>query len=1035
MSIVVADLKVAISASGVQETATAVKAVGAEAAQTARALEIMAEAIAKNNKGYGTAADALAMLQRSGAQPTAVALERAAAEAQKTAAAVAATVAPAQAVAKAAQDAVGHTQAVAKASEDVSKGWTASESSVVRFGAGVLGVGLGISLVAGAARLVHDAVVSIADGVLDWERSLVNLSGLYGEVGAKAAAVATAQATLPGVLGSQQEFARAAINASDLRLRYGLPQQTIDQLTTTGGRVAFATGITDEAQRAQLQGQIAAAVRTGAPLPTQYATYTDPEAVARRLGFAGAQSLQAFTPQQLQEARGAIVSEGLNKFADQAEANQRAALAAATNIEKAQEQAQTALQNNLENLRGGPSTEPLAVQARIPSFVRDAYTAAQAAALPTTETAAVQARIPAGVRDIYATTQAPRTAAASADIQGLGAIDAEQKVVQASQRYATALADSAKATEDARRTIENLGKTVEAAGAQLLHFFGSLEDQTSIARGDLLAQAQAAVGARAVGPNPLIYQSPAELAAQARTRAAQDAWQTYVAPLAQQEQTDAVRRNLERQATTQGPGLEAQRAAAQAALDDQTRRTTAENSRLQSQQAGAFAARAQTEAQAQLSELSIRQDERRLSVAVQLAGYQTQALQLEGQLAPIMLQQATLQDRIVVASRDNLASRRELIAAEQQQLAVTQVTSAYDYEQQRLKLRAQQSLGSILSGQGPTEDIGRLQEQYFRTQIQRAASGVDIQALDASRQVQVVGQQRTSEQLARDVTLTNLEAEARALDAQSRPLEANLRAVLAEEQSVQRMLALLNLQDTAAQVAAGHALNAASLLALKAAEAERAAADLAANQNLGATAADRWAQALSRGYQALNDSAVAVASVRDMLLTMPPLVVPTEAGAAANGGARVPGSEFSIPTTFTPFPKYDPARAFDQYPGTPPAAGAATVTTTPAQQPYTTGSLPTNLPLATLPTRPALNPTPDRQDTPQRLVPLPQGNVSQTSGGNALSVSVPLTINGQTPQQIKDAVHQEVEDALNRFFTGASTAGPPAPASVAGNGR
>lgn len=757
MTIAIADLVARVRSEGVQETQAAVKAVGAEAAQTARALELMAAQFAKLHGG--TAADALTMFQKSGVQPTAAALAEVAAAAEKASAAIAQTAATAKAsassiaaalsgagvnasgaqiqsiltaqsradqqssLAKALEGAgvaagvarqqakalTGETQAAAKAAEDLGRGFDLSTGTLIRGLGALTGVGLGLSAVVGIASQLHQVVVGIVQGQLDWERSLQNLSGLYGETGARAAALANAQASLPGVLGTQQEFAQAGINASDLRLRYGLPQRLIDQLTTTGGRVAFAAGLTNEAERTQLQQQIAQAVRTGAALPTQYGVYTDEEAVSRRLGFGAPQALQAFTPQQLMEARGAIVSEGLNTFADRANANQRAALAVATSAEKALEQARTNAQTALERAgtvtpgyesRGGgfgsgPAFQLFSTPREIGAPARTAFEGQSSAQQRSQEAAALQTYL-----------------------------DNQEQVAQAATIEAQALANSAKAQEEARKTIETLGRGAERAGAQLLNFFGALTDTTSIAHGDLLAQAQGAVSARARSAMPMYAIGAAEVSAIATGNAAQAAWQNYVARLAQEPQANAIRANLERLAATEGPGLEASRSSAASALVDQRRREGPVGAALvNAEKADALEQLRLAEAQSNVEEINLRYRERGLTIERDTIG-------LRKTEAQISLENVTLTERVLKAQQAALPSGIAL-----QNLS---------FEQQRTALLAQERQAGLLRGEDvsglPSFDelIGR------NVSLALSAPGVARRALEAGHEVDVAGQAATA---------------------------------------------------------------------------------------------------------------------------------------------------------------------------------------------------------------------------------------------------------------------------------------------------
>jgi len=692
--VVVADLVARVSAQGAQEAATQVKAVGDQAKLTADALRIMAEQMARTKDFGGTAAQALDVLQRSGAQPTAAALAEAARAAEKTAAAVTATVAPAKAAAAAARE---HSQ-----------GWNASESSMIRFGAALLGVNLGISMVAGAARMVHQAIADIVSTQLDWERSLVNLSGLYGETGARAAALANAQASLPGVLGTQQEFAQAAINASALTLRYGLPQRAIDQLTTTGGRVAFATGMTNEQDRLLLQQQILQAVQTGAALPARYGVYTDPEAVSRRLGFQGGDSLQAFTPQQVMSARAAIVGGDLSAFADRAAENRRAALDAATAAEKTLEQARTNRQTFLESTGGANA-------AQAANFVLSAMGSGPALGLG-----------PEGAGQF----QKSPALQATAQEESLG------RLVQAQVVEAAALADSKKAQDEARQSLMALSETVEGAGARLLSFFGSLESPTSIGHGDILAQAQAAVTARARSAVPTFGMGPAEIAAIAAGTSAQQAWQNFVAPLAQQEQTNVIQRNLERLAANPinptpdraNPARQtaAQRALAQIPLLDPINRGLGEAT---TRAAGIDLATADT--QARLEAITLTQRERYVQLLRDT----------------VDLRRLDIQQQMV-----GVEASQRLIRAQQAALPSQQIASAGRYDQALAQAISQQRMARLLQGQDVSglPSVDELINMQVRGQLIEGENAPSL--VRGARGVELAGQGVTATSLAQALT-------------------------------------------------------------------------------------------------------------------------------------------------------------------------------------------------------------------------------------------------------------------------------------------
>jgi hypothetical protein len=256
-------------------------------------------------------------------------------------------------------------------------------------------------------------------------------------------------------------------------------------------------------------------------------------------------------------------------------------------------------------------------------------------------------------------------------------------LVQAQVVEAQALANSAKAHDDERKTSETLSQGASGAGLRLLSFFGSVEDPNSIMRGDILARSQAAVAARSIGPNPIAFQTPGDLRAAASNQAAQDAWQIYTAVLGRQMAVNPIRRNLEQIAAQpqEGPGLNEQRAAARQALAEQDRREPARLAMQSADQAGALAQRAQTEAGAQISAITLTQEQRRLDVAQDLATFRTQALNLEGQLAPFVMKRAYYEDQMALAMRDSLNSRLALIKAEKETTATGAPLADLDYQQ------------------------------------------------------------------------------------------------------------------------------------------------------------------------------------------------------------------------------------------------------------------------------------------------------------------------------------------------------------------
>jgi hypothetical protein len=632
------------------------KATEQQAQQTTRALEIMAQAASKANPGQGNAAQILQVFQRANVQPTAAALAQAAREMENTAAA--------------AQKAVEPTRAVAKAAADHADGWKASESQVVRFATGLVGIGLGISLVGGAAKLLHDTIGAVVDSQTAWERGLVRVNALYGSMAPRIVALSQAQAAIPGVISGQEELLQANTAAGFLTTRYGVSPTLTGRLTGQAAQISGLFLQNDAGQRQALQDAFRDYAQTGGGAGVLESTLGrpfDPLSLARRLGYSSEAGLQALTPSQLATARAQLAIANASEVNIQGSNEGRGLLDLRRDAEQKLAQAQGALQNRLE---GQASDDP-----RLRALI---------------------------------TSETPRNALeAEQQQQQLAELTAReesyQKAVEAAeaalQANSDALADNERQMKEANDALAKLGVEAGGAAAKLLTFTGSLEDRYSIGRGDVAAQAQAAVAARAVGPNPLIARTPAEMAVTARETAEQQAYQSYVADRARANERDsgsAIRQYLQGQVQF-GPG--ADRPAAQRALDEIQRRYLANTVSGQAQQAGAFAQRAQTEAQDQLTLISVSQDERRLTVAQQLADSRREVLQTESRLAPLLLQESNLQDRMVVAARDNLDSRRALIQAQQAALGPQAATQDIDYQQRRIQALAEQRQARLLLGQ------------------------------------------------------------------------------------------------------------------------------------------------------------------------------------------------------------------------------------------------------------------------------------------------------------------------------------------------
>jgi hypothetical protein len=867
----------------------------------------------------------------------------AAAGARAAAAAPAAAVEGYKAAAVASGEVAKNTASAAKSAGDLDHGFALTVPQMIRGGAALAGFSLGLSLAAAAGRIVHDTIVSIVENQLAWERSVQQTRAVYGQMAPQIIALSQAQAQLPDVVGTQQDFLQANFQSQVLARRYGISQGTLGQLTTGGGRAASALGLSNEDARA-FQQQLLGFALTGAPGNLeQYGFTVRPLDIARRFGLSSEAGLQALTPSQLSATQTNLVNQRTAQISLQGSQDVPGLLDKQRGLQQQIDQSQSRLQNLLEGQArtgGGGGGQPTALAA---------MTGFPSALGPYGEE---QQRIEAGLAG-GAPLGGGEARAALADFQ--------KQMEDLTAQIGTQQDQLAKANA----ALAQLGIQANSATARLLSFTGSLEDLGSIARGDIAAAAQGGVAQRAQSVNPLIAQNPQEMLVTATQQAEQDAYRQFVARQAQQQllQNSPIQEYLQGIAAQRlhGPGIAGQPSeqatAAQAALDDITRRRTGALAGQQAQQAGQFADRAATEANAQLQRIQIGQDERRLAVqdqvvaskrrelelagqlsvvtlaqhaiqaqatlasgrlqsiqiaesdrrlgyADQTAQYQKQGIQIQQQMSPLLLQQAALQDRITVASRDNLGIRRELIAAQQAALPSEGALSELNYEQQRIQLQAQARQASLIRGQGGGgyPDFGTLTRQFTQGELNRPE--VELQALDARQQVARAQMASTAEGLGRQMTGADLEEQARAIQDQLMPLQEaqrleqsrsealqqyldlldledtaaktaaesavnlsqqqllgiqetlvplQLQAELAQANSeaIQRSLDLMNLNDTGAQAYWENAVNAAGLLKVDSQEAALAAGDFASGLDLGSTSAAKIASSLERGRDAL----------------------------------------------------------------------------------------------------------------------------------------------------------------------------------------
>lgn len=732
------------------------------------------------------------------------------------------------------------TRAAAKAAQDLHQGFSLSATQIVRAGAGLLGVGLGINIIAGAARLAHQAIADLVSGQVALERSVRTTAALYGGQASSVQSLARAGAAAPDQAGTVQQHLQALNDSAFLQYRYGFTTGELGQLTSTGFRLSQAFG-DNEQQQAARQAAFREFVESGGQSTALRDIGLGGTALdlARAIGGNSEAQVGVLTTAQQKQVAAQLAIINGNQAVVAGHGPDGDLLSKVAAARKARDEAASALHDFIGNPSQAPGSNgiagqsELALQTDFPSILG-----------PSGE---LQQRRDLGLGPGPGNTEArAQLEAAQAELD----------------KWTKTLGDSQQAIDQAKQDLQKLGLELNTAGFRLAGFTGSIEDRLSIAHADINVQAQAAVAGRAIGPDPRYAKSALEIYTGSEQSGESAAYQQFVAEQAQQyrrQNGSAVIGELQRQVAS---GTPEQAAAAQRALDSIPRRQLGAYVGEQAGRAGDLAGRAQTEAQSELSSIQISQDERRVGVAEQLAGYRRDELEVEQRLSPLLLQQANLQDRIVVASRDNLETRKALIAAQQAALGPNNAVGDLDFSEQRLELRAEVSRASIRRGGAPTENMSQLRQQMRALELDRPAT--ELAALDANRGVTLEQRQRTAEDLQRENRLADLDSVQRKLEDQLIPLQESARLAQAKNDAAQRALELLDLDDTKEIAAAQHRLNESNLLKLDADAAQRAANDYQAGLNLGADAAERSQTALEKARDALKDMVTLVSSQPDV---------------------------------------------------------------------------------------------------------------------------------------------------------------------------
>lgn len=576
----------------------------------------------------------------------------------------------------------------------------AQSRSLLRFGAGLAGFGIGINLAAGAARLLHDSLVAIGEEALHLEQAGRDVGIAFGGTasnftGRGAAGFAANQ----GTRGSSTEYLQTAASVAPIAQQYKLTNDQVQKLIISEGQLARIHGV-DLPQAAQVLNQVLRGnLEAGQSLDL---VLTDQYGIIKNVGLTYQQLVQAVGPAA---ATSTILAQAQKEISTQTENASRNIDETASAMDRFGK-AGDALKTSLANLAKTPVT-----------FAINIATFAVGGGLP----------------PVTGSSHAPQT---EADVQGrliLGPAGERQQKAD---------------LEKVRSEQARLAGINAAMNAGL---------NNSDANGGSQAIRDAA-GYQGLGIMPEQgAQTPSELKAK-------------------QNQAEGAR------------------------LADQNRI-------LGIQQSGQ---------QATISILDAQAKSRQLDVAAQLNQYASTRIDLENELAPLLLRQQAIQDRITLTTRENLDLTQARLEAQRAEAITGSALEQNNYQQNIALLRAQSAISSIVRGQAPKYDIGS-QIGQIRTAA-FAAPDVKIADAEAQHALNLTTVAQNVDQISKAIAVIPLEREQQVLQAEVLMRQEELAAATASTEVINRMLEVASIMAAPERLQAERDLNNTMISAAKAAQ-------------------------------------------------------------------------------------------------------------------------------------------------------------------------------------------------------------------------
>jgi hypothetical protein len=340
----------------------------------------------------------------------------------------------------------------------------------------------------------------------------------------------------------------------------------------------------------------------------------------------------------------------------------------------------------------------------------------------------------------------------------------------------SAEADSAKKAADANnKLITSLGQVVVAN----LRLIGTAQTLGTISERQARSQEAGVLAQAAQGPDfPLRTLTPEQITILAQQRASQATYALQNLQLSAGA-SDAARPALVAAASTRNPE-------AQAALQQHDDRTEAEKQIIGAQHDQAVQQTKTVQAQAHVDEITTQNEQGRLAAQQQVNDLTLAQVQLQGSLAPLLLEEANIRDQITLATRENLDLTERTLRTQQSAIPASRALESANFTEQQATQRAVVAAVDKIQGRQPSFDINEQIKTITGIEFQKPR--LELNNLDAQRNVTVAQQAQSDSQLQKQIDVIPQQRRAQEVQDKEVPIQAASREVQAQSDALSRAL-------------------------------------------------------------------------------------------------------------------------------------------------------------------------------------------------------------------------------------------------------